>query len=90
MPASPRNMGGTEDPDKGSFSDLRASEVDCRELRSEWDMRKQKQRMWANHPRSSALNRQRERRQSSWRRIWISPGKGTCFPGGTLNFRDPT
>lgn len=33
------------DPSKGSFSDLKASEFDCNELRSEWDVRKQRQRM---------------------------------------------
>lgn len=57
MPASSGNMEITGDPDKGSFSDLKALEVDGSELRSEWDGRKQNQRLWANRLRSSALSR---------------------------------
>lgn len=62
MPTSPGNMAVLGNPDMGSFSDLRASEVDCNELRSEQDMREQKQRMRTNPQRRLALNRQRKRR----------------------------
>lgn len=65
MSTSPGNMGVMGDPNMGSFSDLRASEVDCSELSSEQDMREQKQRMWANPQRCLALNKQRKRRQGS-------------------------
>lgn len=45
--------------------------------------------MWANL-RSLTLDRQREMRYGSWRRRWVTPGKGAFLFATVFHFRDST